>query len=108
MHGKKLHGVIVGQLRRFAQACDHWHDFSNRLKALTGKLLEQGFSSDRLRVVIGRFHEQRGLQVSKYSKGLEPFVEGCFTQQAAQGKVERAGSRQRKSMRSKQKRKKGR
>jgi hypothetical protein len=108
VHGKKSHGIIVGQLRRFAQACDHWNDFSNRLKTLTGKLLEQGFDRERLRVVIGRFHKQRGLQVSKYSKSLESFVEGCFTQQAAQGKVERAGSRQRKRKRSKQKKKKGR
>ncbi len=108
VHGKKSHGIIVGQLRRFAQACDHWHDFSNRLKALTGKLLEQGFSSERLRVVIGRFHEQRGLQVSKYSKGLETFVEGCFTQKEAPGKVERASRRKRKRQKSKQRRKRDR
>ncbi len=53
-HGRKSHGIIVGQLRRFAQACGHWQDFSMRLKALTGRLLGQGFSRDRLIVMIGQ------------------------------------------------------
>ena len=108
VHGRKSHGIIVGQLRRFAQACDHWYHFSDRLQALTGKLLEQGFSSDRLRVVVGRFHTQRGSLVSKYSKGLETFVEGCFARRLENGEVEKAGSRKQKRQQSKQVSRRGR
>ncbi len=54
--------------------------------------------------MIGRFHKQRALQVSKYSKG--DLRRECFTREGEQGKVEREGSRQRKRRKSKQKKNK--
>ena len=79
VHVKKAHGLIRGQLKRFAQACDQWPAFTHRMHSLTDRLLRQGFVRDRLELEIGRFFVRRGGLVSKYSRPKQTFIDGCFS-----------------------------
>ena len=49
VHFRRSHGILVGQLRRFALACDHYSDFNSRVRTMTSRLLEQGFEKELLK-----------------------------------------------------------
>ena len=49
------YGVYISQLIRYARACTLYTDFTCRGKALTVKLLEQGYVKNRLKVYCRKF-----------------------------------------------------
>ena len=55
------YGVYISQLIRYARACSNYKDFIARCKTLTAKLLNQGYSTKRLKQAAkkfcGRYHD---------------------------------------------------
>jgi len=84
---RTTHGVIVGQLRRFAICCYHFGHFRERLQGLTRRLLGQGFSQKLLELRVGGFFREQGGLLARYECGEEVFVRSCFGR-----RHERAGS----------------
>jgi hypothetical protein len=78
IHGSRAHGVIVGQLQRFAKGNDHYSRFRQRAVALTRRLERQGFSRERLTRRVRAFYEERPDLVGKYGMERERFVKDCF------------------------------
>ena len=78
IHGGRAHGVLVGQLDRFAKANDHYSGFSKRAKALTAQLEKQGFNRAVLGLKARKFWEERDYRIGKYRVGREEFVRGCL------------------------------
>ena len=66
IHFTNTHGVFTSQVIRFARLCDFRVDFSNRIKALFDRLLEQGFSKRILRRRALRFFENYRHLLAKY------------------------------------------
>jgi hypothetical protein len=79
------HGVIVGQLGRFANACDHYSHFKERLQSLTGRLLEQGFERELLEAKIKKFYNKQGDRVLEYRRTEEQLVSECFARAGESG-----------------------
>ena len=72
------HGIIIGQLRRYAKACDHYSHFRNRARLVTTKLLNQGFDKSRLSSKITTFYSRYNHLISKYAIREISFVKDCF------------------------------
>ena len=53
--GSPAYGVYISQLIRYARACTLYTDFTCRGKALTVKLLEQGYVKNKLKVYCRKF-----------------------------------------------------
>ena len=52
------YGVYISQLIRFARAYSNVSDFSCRNKALTAKLLKQGYRYHKLRKAFSKFYRR--------------------------------------------------
>ena len=63
--------TCVSQLIRFARASSNLSDFNCRNKALTAKLLRQGYRYFRLRKVFSKFYRRHSALVEKYNVGLK-------------------------------------
>ena len=59
------HGVYTLQLIRVDRASSNVSDFSCRNKALTAKLLKQGYRYHKLRKVVSSFHRRHSELVEK-------------------------------------------
>ena len=57
------YGVYISQLIRFARSSSNLSDFNNRNKALTAKLLRQGFRYFKLRKVFSKFYRRHSALV---------------------------------------------
>ena len=73
--------MVVGQLLRYCIACEHFSDFCKRAKALTDRLLRQGFSKKKLKKRCWQFVESRRDRLVGYRKSREEIVEGCFSKE---------------------------
>ena len=60
------YGVYISQLIRYARACSSYQDFINRARSLTVKLMEQGYTNDKLKVYGRKFY-------GRYSDLLQPY-----------------------------------
>ena len=57
------YGIYISQLNRFAGASSNLSDFNCRNKALTAKLLRQGYRYFKLRKVFSKFYRRHSALV---------------------------------------------
>ena len=65
------YGVYISQLIRFARASSNLNDFNYRNKALTAKLLRQGYHYFKLRKAFSKFYRRHSALLEKYSISLQ-------------------------------------
>ena len=69
------YGVYISQLIRFARASSNLNDFNYRNKALTAKLLRQGYRYFKLRKAFSKFYRRHSALLEKYSVSLETLLQ---------------------------------
>ena len=69
------YGVYISHLIRFARASTNLNDFNYRNKALTAKLLKQGYRYFKLRKAFPKFLSQTQCLVRKYSVSLKTLLQ---------------------------------
>ena len=69
------YGVYISQLIRFARASSNVSDFNCRNKALTAKLLKQGYRYHKLRKVFSKFFCRHSELVEKYNVSLRKLLQ---------------------------------
>ena len=65
------YGVYISQLIRFARASSNLNDFNYRNKALTAKLLRQGYRYFKLLKAFSKFYRKQSALLEKYSVSLK-------------------------------------
>ena len=68
------YGVYISQLIRFARAISNLSDFNCRNKALSAKLLRQGYRYFKLRKAFSKFYRRHSALVEKYSVSLKTLL----------------------------------
>ena len=68
------YGVYISQLIRFARASSNLNDFNYRNKALTAKLLRQGYRYFKLRKAFSKFYRRHSALLEKYSVCLKTLL----------------------------------
>ena len=68
------YGVYISQLIRFARA-SNLNDFNYRNKALTAKLLRQGYHYFKLRKAFSKFYRRHSALLEKYSVSLKTLLQ---------------------------------
>ena len=68
------YGVYISQIIRFARVFSHVDDFNTRNKALTAKLLRQGYRYHKIRKAFSKFYRRHFDTVSKYNVGLKTLL----------------------------------
>ena len=69
------YGVYISQLIRFARASSNLNDFNYRNKALTAKLLSQGYCYFKVRKVFSKFYRRHSALLEKYSVSLKTLLQ---------------------------------
>ena len=69
------YGVYISQLIRFAGAPSNVNDFNCRNKALTAKLLRQGYRYHKLRKTFSKFYRRHRGLVEKYNVSLRKLLQ---------------------------------
>ena len=69
------YGVYISQLIRFARASSNRNDFNYRNKALTAKLLRQGYRYFKLRKAFSKFYRRHSASLEKYSVSLKTLLQ---------------------------------
>ena len=69
------YGVYISQLIRFARASSNLNDFNYRNKALTAKLLRQGYRYFILRKAFSKFYRRHSALLEKYSASLKTLLQ---------------------------------
>ena len=69
------YGVYISQLIRFARDSSNLSEFNCRNKALTAKLLRQGYRYFKLRKAFSKFYRRHSALVEKYSVSLKTFLQ---------------------------------
>ena len=69
------YGVYIYQLIRFARASSNLNDFYYRNKALTAKLLRQGYRYFKLRKAFSKFYRRHSALLEKYSVSLKTLLQ---------------------------------
>ena len=69
------YGVYIFQLIRFARASSNVNDFNCRNKALTDKLLRQGYHYPELRKTFSKFYRRHSGLVEKYNVSLRKLLQ---------------------------------
>ena len=69
------YGVYISQLIRFARASTNLTDFNYRNKALTAKLLRQGYRYFKLREAFSKFYRRHSALLEKYSVSLKTLLQ---------------------------------
>ena len=67
--------VYISQLIRIARASSNHSDFNYRNKALTAKLLRQGYRYFKLRKAFSKFYRRHSALVEKYSVNLKTLLQ---------------------------------
>ena len=62
---RTLYGVYISQLIRFARASSNLNDFNYRNKALTAKLLRQGYRYFKLSKAFTKFYRRHSAMLEK-------------------------------------------
>ena len=68
-------GVYISQLIRFARASSYLSDFNYRNKALTAKLLRQGYRYFKFRKAFSKLYRRHSALVEKYSISLKTLLQ---------------------------------
>ena len=74
------YGVYIPQLIRFARASSNLSDFNCRNKALTAKLLRQGYRYFKLRKAFSKFYRRHSAFVEKYNVGLKTLLQQAISE----------------------------
>ena len=69
------YGVYISQLIRFARTSSNLNDFNYRNKALTAKLLRQGYRYFKLRKTFSKFYRRHSVLLEKYSVSLKTLLQ---------------------------------
>ena len=69
------YGVYIYQLIRFARASSNLSDFNYSNKALTAKLLRQGYRYFKLRKALSKFYRRHSALVEIYSVSLKTLLQ---------------------------------
>ena len=69
------YGVYISQLIRFARASSNVSDFNCQNKALTAKLLKQGYRYHKLRKALSKFYRRHCELVKKYNVSLRKLLQ---------------------------------
>ena len=69
------YGVYISQLVRFARASSNLNDFNSCNKALTAKLLRQGYRYLKLRKAFSKFYRRHSALVEKYNVSLKTLLQ---------------------------------
>ena len=69
------YGVYISQLIRFARASSNLNDFNYRNKALTAKLLRQGYRYLKLHKAFSKFYRRHSALLEKYSVSLKTLLQ---------------------------------
>ena len=69
------YGVYISQFIRFARASSNLNDFNYRNKALTAKLLRQGYRYFKLRKAFSKFYRRHSALLEKYSVSLKTLLQ---------------------------------
>ena len=69
------YGVYISQFIRFARASSNLNDFIYRNKALTDKLLRQGYRYFKLRKAFSKYYCRRSSLLEKYSVSLKTLLQ---------------------------------
>ena len=69
------YGVYISQLIRFASASSQLSDFNDRNKALTAKLLRQGYRYYKFLKAFPKFYRRHSALVEKYSVSLKTLLQ---------------------------------
>ena len=69
------YGVYISQLKRFARASSNLNDFNYRNKALTAKLLRQGYRYFKLRKAFSKLYRRHSALLEKYSVSLKTLLQ---------------------------------
>ena len=69
------YSVYISQLIRFARASSNVSDFSCRNKALTAKLLKQGYHYHKLHKAFSKFYRRHSELVEKYNVSLRKLLQ---------------------------------
>ena len=67
--------VYISQFTRFARASSNLSDFNCRNKALTTKLLRQGYRYFKLHKAFSKFYRRHSALVEKYSVSLKTLLQ---------------------------------
>ena len=70
----------MAQLIRFARASSNVSDFNCRNKALTAKLLKQGYRYHKLRKAFSKFYRRHSELVEKYNVSLRKLLQQCISE----------------------------
>ena len=79
------YGVYISQLIRFARASSNLNDFNYRNKALTAKLLRQGYRYFKLRKAFSKFYRRHSAFLEKYSASLKTLLQQGISEPAFYG-----------------------
>ena len=74
------YGLYISQLIRFARASSNLSDFNCRNKALTAKLLRQGYCYFKLHKVFSKFYRRHSALVEKYCVSLKTLLHQCISE----------------------------
>ena len=69
------YGVYISQLIRFARASSNLNDFNYRNKAITAKLLRQGYRYFKHRKAFSKFYRRHSALLEKYSVSLKTLLQ---------------------------------
>ena len=69
------YGVYISQLNRFARASSNVSDFNCQKKALTAKLLKQGYRYHKLSKVFSKFYHRQSELLEKYNVSLRKLLQ---------------------------------
>ena len=69
------YGIYISQHIRFARAISNLSDFNCSNKALTAKLLRQGYRNFKLRKAFSKFYHRHSALVEKYSVSLKTLLQ---------------------------------
>jgi hypothetical protein len=72
------YGVYVAQLIRYARACSTYHQFLNRSRLLTDKLMLQGFLQSRLMSAFRKFYGLYNDLIYNYKLSLSHILSDIF------------------------------
>ena len=74
------YGVYISQLIRFARASPNLNDFNYRYKALTAKLLRQGYRYFKPRKAFSKFYRRHSALLEKYSVSLKTLLQQSISE----------------------------
>ena len=74
------YGVYISQLIRFARASSNLNDFNYHNKALTAKLLRQGYHYFKLRKAFSKFYRRHSALLENYSVSLKTLLQQGITE----------------------------